>query len=334
MTDVKSRAIDIHHHYVPPLLLEESKRHGQALGVELVEKNGEVGLAFAGGGKVNLNPDLMDIERRLQMMEDHKILMASLIPDTPCLGYRLAGQRGESWARLYNQGLHDLVRRYPNKFVALACLPLQDPVRAAGVLEEAVRELHFRGAYIASNTNGRYYNSEEFDPFWRKAEELDILVVMHPEDVAGSERMESYGLRLICGNPADSTLSLGYITYGGVFDRFPRLKLCVLHGGGFFAFQLGRFDHGFTLRFGPRSVQSLSPPSHYLKNLYFDTLLFRVDALDFLRRIAGTDHLVLGTDYPFRMSDRDAIEKVEALDCSESDKQAILAENAKRLLKL
>jgi aminocarboxymuconate-semialdehyde decarboxylase len=329
-----TRAIDIHHHYVPPALLEESKRHGKALGVELVEKNGEVGLAFEGGGKVNLNLDLMDIERRLQMMAEHKIVTASLIPDTPCLGYRLDGQRGESWSRLYNEGLHDLVQKHPDKFVALACLPLQDPPRAAKVLEHAVRELNFRGAYVASNTNGKYYNSQEFDPFWRKAEELNVLVVMHPEDVAGSERMDAYGLRLVCGNPADSTLSLGYITYGGVFDRFPNLKLCVLHGGGFFAFQLGRFDHGFTLRFGPRSVQASSPPSKYLKNLYFDTLVFRVDALEFLRRIAGADHLMLGTDYPFRMSDRNAVEKVEALDCSESDKQAILSENAKRLLKL
>jgi aminocarboxymuconate-semialdehyde decarboxylase len=274
----------------------------------------------------------MDIDRRLQMMKDHKISMAALIPDTPCLGYHLDGQRGESWSRLYNQGLDDLVQKHPRQFIALASVPLQDPVRAAAVLEDAVRERRFRGAYIASNTKGKYYNNEEFDPFWRKAEELDVLVVMHPEDVAGSERMEAFGLRLICGNPADSTLSLAYLTYGGVFDRFPHLKLCVLHGGGFFAFQLGRLDHGFTLRFGPRSVQSSSPPSHYLKNLYFDTLLFRVDALEFLRKVAGADHLMLGTDYPFRMSDRDGVKKVEALDCSESDKQAILSGNAIRLL--
>jgi aminocarboxymuconate-semialdehyde decarboxylase len=327
-------AIDIHHHYVPPALLEEAKRHGKALGVELIEKNGDVALAFAGGGKVNLNPDLMDIDRRLGMMRDHKIAMASLIPDTPCLGYHLDEERGESWSRLYNQGLDDLVRKHPNNFVALASVPLQNPVRAALVLENAVRELGFRGAYIASNTNGKYYDSAEFDPFWRKAEELDVLVVMHPEDVAGSERMEAYGLRLVCGNPADSTLSLGFITYGGVFDRFPNLKLCVLHGGGFFAFQLGRLDHGFTLRFGSRSVKSSLPPSQYLKNLYFDTLLFRVDALEFLRQIAGADHLMLGTDYPFRMSDRDAVKKVEALHCSNSEKEAILAGNAKRLLKM
>lgn len=327
-------AIDIHHHYVPPTLLEEGRRHRKALGVGLVETHGEVALVFEGGAKVNLNPDLMDIDRRLQMMKDHKITMASVIPDTPCLGYSLDTQRGESWSRLYNEGLHNLVRAYPEQFVALASVPLQNPARAAAILEDAVRKLNFRGAYIASNVHGKYYDGEEFDPFWRKAEELDVLVVMHPEDVAGSERMGAYGLRLICGNPADSTLSLGYITYGGVFDRFPNLKLCVLHGGGFFAFQLGRFDHGATLKFGSTPVHSSSPPSKYLKNIYFDTLLFRVDALEFLRRIAGSDHLMLGTDYPFRMSDTDAVDKVEALDCSESDKEAILSTNARRLLKL
>ncbi|MBI2089508.1 MAG: amidohydrolase family protein, partial [Deltaproteobacteria bacterium] len=147
----------------------------------------------------------------------------------------------------------------------------------------------FSGAYIGSNVNGRYYNSKDFDPFWKKAEDLDVLIVMHPEDVAGSERMGPYGLRLICGNPADSALSLGFLTYSGVFDRFPKLKLCVLHGGGFFPYHLGRFDRGFAVRYGARAAESSSPPSAYLKNLYFDNLVYRVETLDYLKRVVGAE---------------------------------------------
>lgn len=332
---MRSCAIDIHHHYVPPSLLEEAKRHGKALGVEATEaKNGETTLSFSARPGFTIPADLSDLERRFQMMERGKIAIGALIAQTACLGYRLNGAQGERWCRLYNEGHHELVQKHPSRFVALAAVPLQDPPRAAAVLDHAMRELKFRGGYIGSNVNGKYYNSQEFDPFWKKAEELDALIVMHPEDVAGSERMESYGLRLICGNPADSTLSLGFMTYSGVFDRFPNLKLCVLHGGGFFPYQLGRLDQGHAVRSGARAAQASSPPSAYLKNLYFDSMVYRVDTLDYLKRIVGADHILVGTDYPYTLGDWMTVEKVEALDCPEAEKLAILEGNARRLLKL
>jgi aminocarboxymuconate-semialdehyde decarboxylase len=157
---------------------------------------------------------------------------------------------------------------------------------------------------------------------------------MHPEDVAGSEKMGPYGLRLICGNPADSALSLGFMTYSGVFDRFPNLKLCVLHGGGFFPYHLGRFDQGWAVRSGARAAQAKKPPSGYLNNIYYDDMIYRVDTIDYLRKLAGADHIMVGTDYPFTLGDWKAVEKIEALDCSDSEKELMLEGNAKRLLKL
>lgn len=332
---MRSCAIDIHHHYVPPSLLEEAKRHGKALGVEVAgAKNGETALSFSGGPQYALHSDLSELEKRFEIMEKGKVAIAALIAHTASLGYRLDGERGERWCRIYNEGLHELVQKHPDRFVALAAVPLQDPPRAAAVLEHAVRELNFRGGYIGSNVNGKYYNSQEFDPFWKKAEALDTLLVMHPEDVAGSERMEGYGLRLICGNPADSTLSLAYMTYSGVFDRFPKLKLCVLHGGGFFPYQVGRLDKGHAVRSGSRAAQASSPPSAYLKNLYFDSMVYRVDSLDYLKRIVGAEHILAGTDYPYTLGDWMTVEKIEALDCSDGERKLILEGNARRLLKL
>src|SRR3989338_651815 len=141
-----STAIDIHHHYVPHSLLEEARHHGKALGVEATEtKNGETAISFSGGPKFTLNPDLSELERRFAIMEKGKIAISALIAHTARLGYRLDGERGERWCRLYNEGLHDLVQNHPNRFVALAAVPLQEPPRAAAVLEHAVRELNFRG---------------------------------------------------------------------------------------------------------------------------------------------------------------------------------------------
>jgi aminocarboxymuconate-semialdehyde decarboxylase len=329
-------AIDIHHHYLPQLLLDEAKRRGKSLGVKATDaKSGETTLSFPTKPGFTISRDLSDLERRFQMMERGKIAIGALIPHTSSLGYPLEGKQGEKWCRLYNEGMRDLATKHPGRFVGLAAVPLQDPPRAAAVLEHAIRELKLCGGYIGSNVNGQYYNTDAFDPFWRKAEELDVLIVMHPEDVAGSERMGPYGLRLICGNPADSTLSLASMSYSGVFDRFPNLKLCVLHGGGFFPYQLGRLDQGFAVRRGARAPSASAPPSAYLKkNLYFDSMVYRVDTLDYLRRVAGADHIMVGTDYPYTLGDWLTVEKVEALDCPESEKLAILEGNAKRLLKL
>ena len=328
-------AIDIHHHYVPNGLLEETKRHGKALGVELSEtKDGEKALSFAGAPPFVLHPNLPAIDARLKMMQESKLAIAALESHTATLGYQLTGEQGESWCRLYNEGIKELMRKHPDRFVGIAAVPLQDPPRAAKILEHAMRDLKLNGGYIGSNVNGQYYHSHDFDPFWKKAEELDALIVLHPEDVAGAERMGPYGLKLICGNPADSALSLGYMTYSGVFDRFPNLKLCVLHGGGFFPYHLGRFDQGWHVRAGARAPQAQKPPSAYLKNIYYDNMIYRVDTIDYLRRLAGADHIMVGTDYPFNLGDWKAAEKIEALDCPDSEKRAMLEGNARRLLKL
>jgi aminocarboxymuconate-semialdehyde decarboxylase len=327
------RAVDIHHHYTPPHLLEEAKKHGKALGVEVSKNNrGQTVIAFLGARRREFTPDLPEMEPRLDMMKKGKLAMAAVEPQTSGVGYTLDGEKGEAWCRLYNEGIRDLVQRHPDRFIGLAVVPMQHPARAAAVLEHAIRDLRLSGALITSNVNGNYYNSKEFDPFWKKAQELDVLVVMHPNDVAGSERMGAYGLRTVCGNPADSTLSIGYLVYSGVFDRFPGLKLCVFHGGGFFPYHMGRFDQNYE-RSRPSEREAKLLPSAYLKNLYFDTIVYRLEALDYLRRTVGADHLMLGTDYPFDLGDWLGVEKVEALKCQKSEKEAILYGNARSLLK-
>lgn len=330
---MRMRAIDIHHHYVPKEVLEETRRHGKAFGVELSQgADGKVGLSFAGSPRHPLQPALIDIDQRLAVMDRGRIGIAAVEANTNSLGYQLSGEQGESWCRMYNDCVHELVKKHPDRFVAMTAVPMQDPTRAARVLEHAILQLKFGGAFIGTNVNGRYYNSAEFDPFWAKAQELNIMIVMHPEHIAGAERMGLYGLNAVCGNPADSTLSLGFLIYSGVFDRFPDLKLCVLHGGGFFPYHLGRFDQEFSTGRGARPANCVSSPSTYLKNLYFDTLVYHVDTLDYLRKKVGSDRLLVGTDYPYLLGDWMGVDKVEALDCPDAEKAAILEGNAKKLL--
>jgi len=339
---MQSGAIDIHHHYVPEQVIAEAKRHGKALGIEVFEDKDEtIRFSFNGGPKYPLLQGLTDVEPRLEMMQKGNIALAALDPSTQLLGFDLTGEQAESWCRVYNECVKEFLDKYPDRFTAMAAVPIQEPERSAKVLEHAVTRLGFRGAYIATNVNHRYYDSDEFDPFWAKAEELDVLVFMHPDNPAGTELMGSFGLRLVCGNPADTTLSLGLLIYSGVFDRFPNLKLCTCHGGGFFPYHVSRFDREFitgqraTRRADrPNMPKCISLPSGYLKNLYFDTLVYDVETLDFLRRKVGADHLMLGTDFPYILGDWQGVEKIEALPCTETEKQAILKGNASRLLRM
>ncbi len=338
---MRAGAIDIHHHFVPEQLIEQGKRHGKVLGVEVSEeKDGSIHFAF-GGRRYGLQQGLTDVEPRLALMDKSRIAMAALDPSTNILGYDLRGEKAESWSQLYNQCVSEFLEKHPDRFTAMAAVPIQEPARAVRVLERAVAQLGFRGAYIATNINHRYYESDEFDPFWAMAQDLDVLVFMHPENPAGTEVMGSFGLRLVCGNPADTTLSLGILIYSGVFDRFPNLKLCTCHGGGFFPYHMSRFDREFltgkqaTRRADrPNAPRCKSVPSAYLKNLYFDTLVYDAETLEFLRRKVGAEHLMLGTDFPYVLGDWQGVDKIESLPCSEIDKAAILEENAKRLLKL
>jgi aminocarboxymuconate-semialdehyde decarboxylase len=335
-------AIDIHHHYVPQEIIAEAKRHGGTLGIEVSEdKDGAIRFSFNGGPRYPLVQGLTDVAPRLAMMEKGKISLAALDPSTQLLGYNLKGEQAESWCRIYNDCVKEFVKKYPDRFTAMAAVPIQEPERAAKVLQHAVSELDFRGAYIATNVNHRYYDSEDFDPFWAMAEELDALIFMHPDNPAGTELMGSFGLRLVCGNPADTTLSLGILIYSGVFDRYPNLKICTCHGGGFFPYHVSRFDREFFTgqqaarrADRPNAPSCASAPSAYLKNLYFDTLVYDVETLDFLRRKVGAEHLLLGTDFPYILGDWQCVDKVEALPCSDIEKHAILEGNARKLLNI
>src|SRR6266568_4977330 len=334
-------AIDIHHHYFPPELIDEIKQHGKALGgIEYFPpkqaKDNPYQIQFPKGRRFAPDPRMAEVPNRLDAMTKGNVGIAMVEVHTASVGYELDGARGETWSNIYNEAIMNLVKRHPDRFAGIATVPMQDPPRAAKVLEHAMVNLKMSGVTIAFNVVGKYFDSKDFDPFWKKAEELDVLMIMHPEWVAGADKMDPFSLRNICGNPADTTLSVGYMIYSGVFDRFPKLKLALLHGGGFFPYHLGRFDRGLTsgTGAGPSRVPASQPPSKYLKNLYFDNLVYRVETVEYLKRMVGTEHVMVGTDYPYELGDWMAAEKIEQMNATEAEREAMLYGNAKALLKI
>ena len=320
-------------------MIGEIKQHGKTLGIEYFApkdaKDNPMQIQFPKGNRLALDRRLAEVDNRLKAMTDGQVGIATVEVQTSAVGYELDGAKGESWCKLYNEAIMSLVKRHPSRFAGIATVPLQDPPRAAKVLEHAIRDLKMSGVTLASNVVGKYFDNKDFDPFWAKAQELDVLMIMHPEWIAGGDKMGGYGLRTVCGNPADTTLSVGYMIYSGVFDRFPNLKLCLLHGGGFFPYHLGRFDNGFeTASRGQRPHPAKQPPSKYLKNLYFDNLVYRVETVEYLKRMVGTEHVMVGTDYPYDLGDWMAAEKIHKMECTSAEREAMLYGNARKLLRL
>jgi aminocarboxymuconate-semialdehyde decarboxylase len=245
--------------------------------------------------------------------------------------YELEPGPGREWAHTLNEDIARVAAAYPDRFVGLATLPLQDPAEAAAELRWAMREAGLRGAAIGTNARGANLDDGALEPLWTAAEELGAFVFVHPERVAAAERLERYYLINLLGNPLDTSIAIASVVLGGVIERHPRLVLCFAHGGGFIPYQRGRLVHGWEVRAEPRQRLEISP-AESLRSLYFDTILHSSEALAYLVRVAGADHVLLGSDFPFDMGPAHPVDAVEEVVSDLSDRDRILGGTAARLL--
>ena len=191
--------------------------------------------------------------------------------------------------------------------------------------------LGLRGAQIGSNVAGKNLDDPELEPVWATAAELDAFILLHPINVAGVDRLSSYYLNNLIGNPLDTTIAAACLVFSGVLERHPSLKICLAHGGGFVPYQAGRFLHGWHVRTEPKSKLP-KPPTESLGRFYFDTIVHSKDVLEFLVGNAGVDRVLLGSDYPFDMGMPDGVLQVRGLSIPAGDQASILGGRAKALL--
>jgi aminocarboxymuconate-semialdehyde decarboxylase len=247
--------------------------------------------------------------------------------------YSLAPEIGRKAARAINENLAEIVAKHPDRFVALADVPLQAPDLAAEELEYCVKRLGFRGAEIGTNVAGQEI-SRGRDAFWAKAQELDAMVFMHPNGFTGGERLSDHYFINIIGNPLDSTVAIAHLVFDGILERFPKLKIVSAHGGGYVSHYPARMDHAWSARVDPRTVLKKTPRQSLAK-LYFDTIVFDREQLRHLVNLWGADHIVVGTDYPYDMGWYDPRGFVDGCTfLKDADRAKILGLNAAKLLKL
>jgi aminocarboxymuconate-semialdehyde decarboxylase len=244
----------------------------------------------------------------------------------------LAGQV----VRLQNEKLAEICAEQPNRFVGLASVALQHPDLAAEQLEHAVKALGLRGALVGGSVNGEELSDPKFHPFWAKAEELGVLIFIHPQgtsELSTSGRLKGNGvLDNVIGNPLETTIALSHLIFEGTLDTYPGLKICAAHAGGYLPSYAARSDQG-CVTFPARCTKALNKkPSEYLRQLYYDSMVFTPEGLRHLIAEVGASQIVLGTDYPFPWT-KTAVDHILATPgLSDAERVAILGETAANLL--
>lgn len=278
-------------------------------------------------------PGLTQVEVRIAAMDSMGIDVQAVSVAPTQYHYWAGRGLAEKIAAAANEGVAALCRQRPDRLVGLGTVAMQFPDRAAAQLEHAVRALHLKGVIVSTAVNGVELADPRFEPFWNKAEELGAVVFIHPMGCSLGARLTPYYFSNVIGNPTETTLALAHLVFAGVLDRHPRLKICAAHGGGYFPFYIGRFDHGWRVR--PEAQTCKDAPSEYLKRIWFDSLVYTPQQLEFLARQAGASQVVLGTDFPFDMGVSDPIARLDAvMSLSASERAAIRGANAVRLLGL
>jgi aminocarboxymuconate-semialdehyde decarboxylase len=273
-------------------------------------------------------------EYRLQDMDRLGIDIQAISPSPIQYYYWAEAELGRAVTRMINDRIAEVVAGHPDRFVGMGTVPMQAPELAVAEMRRCVSELGMRGIEIATNVDGCDLSDPKFRPFFAAAEELDVLIFIHPHHFTHPERLTHHYFNNVIGNPLESTIAVSHLIFGGVLERYAGLKICVAHGGGYLAAYPGRMDHAFRARCDCREHIS-RPPTEYLKKLYFDTMVFEPDQLGFLVEKYGADHVVMGTDYPFDMGEPQPVALVEKVpSLSDADRQQILGGNAARLLKI
>ncbi|SHI53800.1 amidohydrolase family protein [Lutispora thermophila] len=319
--------IDVHSHYIPLL---ESHDFKSLFYIEEDYDNTRY-IRINDNVFAKLDEGLVSLEKHMEDMDGagihHRVL--SVAPFV--FFYERESNETIKWAKAVNDQMYRDIRSYSNKFYALATLPMNSINEACLELERTMREYNFLGAAIATNINGIELDDRCLYPFWQRAEKLGAFILIHPHYAMGANRLDDYYLRNIIGNPLDTTIAAMRIILGGLFERFPKLRICLSHSGGYLPLAISHLDRAYEVR---RELSHLSSaPSTYLKNFYYDSLAFDAKALQFVVDNVGADRMLLGTDYPFDMRCEEPVKIVDMLFLDEWDKNQIYIDNAKNILK-
>jgi len=329
------KTIDIHAHLMPQSFWRAAEAGQAWYGMRLEEINGRQfttnGVRRDGVTSDKLNSTPLE---RIEDMDRQAVDIQVVSTATPMFGYDLESKDGLSLAKDINNEIHDMTTEWPDRFLGLGTLPMQDVSAAISELERCISTLGFKGAELDTIVNGKNWDEPEFLPLFKAAEEMGAVLFYHPQPNNNivSEQFEKYSMGNSFGVPLEDTLVVATLILGGILEKCPNLKVCVAHGGGAACFGMGRIDRGWQVRSEARKNIS-RPPSSYQSQLYYDCITMNERALRFLIDEVGIERVVLGSDWPYVAWDPSPVHWINSLESlTDSEKENILWRNVASLL--
>ncbi len=274
-----------------------------------------------------------DPQKRIIDMDKEGIDIQVLSPIPVTFSYWSNPEAGLELSISQNDFIASIVQDYPDRFIGLGTVPLQNISYAINEMDRAIHQLGLKGIEIGSNVNGLNLDDPTFIPFFEAANNWNVPIFVHPWATIGRERMPNYNFMYMIGMPSETAIAAGSLIMSGLLDQFPNLKICFAHGGGSLPYLLPRLDKGWDVWPHIRKIEK--PPSYYAKKLYYDSLVYDSTNLQFMIDRLGVEQIIVGTDYPFLLREEPAGKVVDQLESiSDEDAHLLRGQNALKFLGL
>ena len=316
--------IDMHAHVLPKTWpsLKEKYGYGGFINLEHLP-SGNAKMMKDGRFFREIEPNCWDAATRLEECDRFGIDVQVLSTVPVMFSYWAKPEDTLDLSRFLNDHIAEMVQYNPKRYIGLGTVPMQHIDSAIKELER-LKTMGIPGIQIGSHINDWNLNAPELDPFYAAAEDLGISIMVHPWDMMGKERMPDYWLPWLVGMPAETCLAICSMIFGGVFERFPKLKVLFAHGGGSFPATLGRIEHGFNVRPDLCAVDNNKGPREYLDKFYIDSIVHDRNMLDYVLKLMGPEQIALGSDYPFPLGELEPGKLIKESDLSDDIKAQLL----------
>lgn len=326
--------IDIHTHIMPEKMPNWTKKFGYGEFIHLEHRNCKA--CMMKGDKLfrEVEENCYKEDARIKDMDITNVDVQVLSTIPVLFNYWASAKDGHETSRFFNDHIAEAVTKNPKRFIGIGTVPMQDIDLAIKEMWRCVNELKMPGLEIGSNINGKNLSDPYFFPFYEAAEKMSCALFIHPWEMMGSDQLNKYWLPWLVGMPAETARAICSLIFGGVMEKFPKLRFAFAHGGGSFPYTIGRIKHGFDVRPDLVATDNTTSPEKYIGKFWVDSLVHDTKAFQFLVDVMGTDKICLGSDYPFPLGESVPGQLIEEMAFEKSIQENFLFKNAKDWLGL